>query len=125
MKNPFYVDRIPEWMTASMMLLAFLQLMTLSSWETAEGYVLFEVLGIHKLVAIYFMGFIGLVRLIALYINGAWKRTPLIRAVGSIIGAMFFTAIVLGGYLPALPLIIADVFAANRAGQDGRRTFRK
>ena len=125
MKNPFYKERLPEWITASAMLLAFIQLVLLSDIDSADGYLVFEAIGIDKLIPICALGVIGFLRVIALYINGSWKRTPLIRAVGAIVGAVFFTLLSFGGYLPALVLAIADVYAGYRAGYDARYTITK
>lgn len=125
MKSPFYKERIPEWITASAMLMAFIQLIFSSDVTTAEWHQLFEAAGIERMIPIIGLGIVGFLRVIALYINGSWKRTPLIRAVGAIVGAAFFTLLLLGGYLPALVLAIADVYAGYRAGYDARYAITK
>lgn len=120
MKNPIYPERIPEWMTAGTMFLACVQLLTFSSIENADGFVLFELLGIPKYLPIITIGVFGFLRLVALYINGRWNRTPLIRAVGAVVGAMFFSMLFAGGYLPAVIFATVDIYAAYKAGQDVR-----
>lgn len=120
MKNPIYKDRIPEWINAATMLLASVQLLWLSSIETAEGFTLFIMLGIPIIIPIVLIGVVGLARLIALYINGRWRKTPLIRAVGAISGAMFFSVLFVGGYLPAIVFALVDIYAAYKAGEDVR-----
>ncbi|HLL28605.1 MAG TPA: hypothetical protein VKT73_13255 [Xanthobacteraceae bacterium] len=36
---------------------------------------------------------VGCIRIIALLINGHWRRSPLLRLLGSILGLMFWTAV--------------------------------
>lgn len=121
LRNPFYRERLPEWMSATAMLLACIQLLTLSNIDTAEGYTLFESVGISKVTVVYLLGLVGLARIIALTINGAWRQTPQIRKAGAIVGAVFFALLTIGGYLPALAFFIADVYAGYRAGYDSER----
>ena len=72
-----------------------------------------------------FLGLIGILRILALIINGSWKRTPIVRAIGAITGAIFFTLLFLGGYLPAIVFAIADVYSGYKAGYDARNVTAK
>lgn len=124
--NPIYKDRIPEWMAAGAMFLASIQLLWLTdTLEHAQGYAVFEYFGIPKVVPIAFLGAIGLLRLVSLAINGRWRRTPMIRAIGAIISAMFFTLLCLGGYTVAAIFLMADVYSGYRAGYDSRHITSK
>lgn len=124
--NPIYKERIPEWMAAGAMFLAPIQLLWLTdTLEHAQGYAIFEYFGIPKVVPIVFLGVIGLLRLVSLIINGRWRRTPTIRAVGAIISAMFFTLLCLGGYTVALIFVMADAYSGYRAGYDSRNITSK
>jgi len=126
MRNPIYKERIPEWMNAAAMLLASVQLLWLTeTLEHADGYLIFEYFGIPKIVPIIFLGIIGILRIIALIINGSWKRTPIIRAVGAVTGAVFFTLLFLGGYLPAIVFAVADVYSGYKAGYDAGKLTTK
>lgn len=68
---------------------------------------------------------VGMARLLALFINGAWARTPLIRLATAAISAFVWTQVVIG--LFAVPntglvvypwLVVIDLVAAYRAGRD-------
>jgi hypothetical protein len=120
-RNPFYQERLPEWMSATAMFLAFWQLVFLSDFSTAQGYTFFEFIGIPREYPIYFLGVVGLLRVVALTINGSWKRTPQIRKIGAFVGAVFFALFFVGGYLPALAFFLADVYAGYKAGYDSER----
>lgn len=70
---------------------------------------------------------IGLGRAMALFINGAWTRTPLIRLVASFLSMFLVTQIVIGlwrsgvsntGLVVYSWLVIADLLSANRAAID-------
>jgi hypothetical protein len=126
MRNPIYKERIPEWMNSVGMLLASIQLLWLTeTWDEVDGYLIFEYLGVPKIVPIVFLGIIGVLRVIALYINGSWKRTPFIRAVGAISGAIFFTLLFLGGFLPAIVFAVADVYSGYKVGYDAGKLTTK
>lgn len=68
---------------------------------------------------------VGLLRLCALFINGAWSRTPLLRLITAAISAFVWTQVTIG--LLAVPntglvvypwLVVIDLVAAYRAGRD-------
>lgn len=67
----------------------------------------------------------GLIRLVALFINGAWSRTPALRMLTAAISAFVWTQVVIG--LMTVPntglavypwLVVIDIVAAYRAGRD-------
>lgn len=69
----------------------------------------------------------GLVRGIALFINGAYTRTPLIRVITSFISMFILTQIVIGLWKSGVPnmglvvypwLVVADLLSAHRASID-------
>lgn len=71
--------------------------------------------------------FVGLARGIALFVNGAWTRTPLIRVVASFISMFIFTQIVIGLWQSGVPntglvvypwFVVADLLSAYRAAVD-------
>lgn len=74
---------------------------------------------------------IGVARLLALYVNGAWVPSPWVRLACSLLSALFWTQLVLGLVgVPTVPLglgifpwfVVADLYSAMRAGQDARLT---
>ena len=74
--------------------------------------------------------FIGSARLIALFINGAVRRTPHVRAVGAFIAVFVWLQISLGllwsdAIAPSLAvypvLFIVDIYNVYRASEDARR----
>lgn len=67
----------------------------------------------------------GMTRLVALFINGAWSRTPALRLATAAISAFVWTQVVIG--LMSVPntglavypwLVVIDLVAAYRAGRD-------
>ena len=69
----------------------------------------------------------GMLRAFALFVNGAYARTPIIRAVCSVASAFLFAEITLGLWRVGIPntglavygwLVIADLASAYRAGMD-------
>lgn len=67
----------------------------------------------------------GLTRLSALFINGAWGRTPLLRLITAAISAFIWTQVAIGLLhvpntgLAVYPwLVVIDLVAAYRAGSD-------
>lgn len=70
---------------------------------------------------------IGLIRACALFINGAYSRTPMIRLLMSFMSAFVWTQVVIGLMRSGVPntglivygwLVVADVVSAYRAGMD-------
>lgn len=70
---------------------------------------------------------VGVCRLGALYINGAHKRTPMIRLIASFFSAFIITQIVVGMFNGTAPntgliaypaFILADIYSAFRASAD-------
>ena len=68
---------------------------------------------------------VGGVRLTALFINGAWNRTPALRLVTAAVSAFVWTQVVIGllqlpnAALSVYPwLVVIDLVAAYRAGRD-------
>lgn len=70
---------------------------------------------------------VGLGRAIALFVNGAWTRTPVIRLTASFISMFIVTQIVIGLWQSGVPntglvvypwFVIADLLSAYRAAVD-------
>lgn len=70
---------------------------------------------------------VGLCRGLALFVNGAWTRTPLIRLIASFASMFVVTQIVVGLWKSGVPntgltvypwLIVADLLSAYRAAVD-------
>lgn len=72
---------------------------------------------------------LALVRMMALSINGRWRRTPLLRAICAILGAAVWGYVAMLMYAPSLGGIqtgvgvytvaaFADVWSAWRSGRD-------
>lgn len=70
----------------------------------------------------------GLIRVVALFINGRWGITPMIRVATSFISVFLWFSITAGIYLSGMPstgfilypgLMLADMFCAYRAAGDG------
>lgn len=70
---------------------------------------------------------IGVVRWVALFVNGAWSRTPMIRLVMSFLSAFIWTQVVIAMKVVHIPmptitiyagLVFADICSAFRAACD-------
>ena len=70
---------------------------------------------------------VGLGRVIALFVNGAWTRTPLIRLIASFASMFIVTQIIIGLWKSGVPntglvvypwFVIADLLSAYRAAVD-------
>jgi hypothetical protein len=70
---------------------------------------------------------IGLCRALALFVNGAWTRTPLIRLIASFASMFVITQIIVGLWKSGVPntglicypwFVIADLLSAYRAAVD-------
>lgn len=70
---------------------------------------------------------VGLARVIALFVNGAWTRTPLIRLLASLVSMLIVTQIIVGLWKSGVPntglvvypwLVFADLLSAYRAAVD-------
>lgn len=122
--NPFLLKRMPEWIAAMLMLSAAIHTYCAGTLYQSVGYDLFDAFHIDRGYGLAAMFLIGIVRTTALTINGAWKRTPMIRANCSGISAMYFGLLFLGGYPVVWPLIVGDIISSYQAGQDARAVTR-
>lgn len=70
---------------------------------------------------------IGLLRGIALFVNGAWTRTPMIRLIASFASMLIVTQIIIGLWKSGVPntglvaypwFVVADLLSAFRASVD-------
>lgn len=84
----FFNDRGLEWFSAGVMLVWGLTL--IAPGQTLDGpqYAAFGRFGITEAMWAYVFGTVGAVRLVALYINGNWPKTPHVRMLGSLFGAL-------------------------------------
>lgn len=81
----------------------------------------------------WIFGIVGTARLIALYVNGRWPKTPMTRMVGAVIGVALWSQVSLmfmyvsevrGTWTPSVvvyaALAVADLFSVYRASRDAR-----
>jgi hypothetical protein len=70
---------------------------------------------------------VGMTRLIALFINGAYDRTPMVRLGTSLVSAFVWTQVAIGFWLNEVPsaslvmyssAVVMDLISAYRASQD-------
>jgi hypothetical protein len=89
-KNGYTTDRLTEWLFACMMIGWGLWLLV-PEWETFQSpqYVLLRSLASEPVWGVWSVA-IGVIRVSALYINGAHRRTPLVRAICAGFGVVWW-----------------------------------
>jgi hypothetical protein len=130
----FFHDRGLEWFSAVIMLGWGLTLVLPGDTLSGPQYAAFGRFGITEDMWALAFGAVGLARLVALYINGRWPRSPYVRMVGSLFGAVswaqvaylitestyFATGIAATGTWIYSALAIADLLGIARAAFDAR-----
>jgi ABC-type glycerol-3-phosphate transport system permease component len=125
-------DRVLEWTTSLILFLFGTSLLMPGDTLSLPSYQPFQQMGLSDISLAVILIAVGLSRMVALYINGSWRQTPKIRMVGAVLGATIFVAIGGSFIVPALlykaipttaattylVLCVADIYSANRAGQD-------
>lgn len=82
--------RATEWLTATCLLAFALTLSLPGETLAGSGFRTFKELGFDDAMLAAPMALIAAIRLAALYINGNWRRSPLARMLGAIVGAAVF-----------------------------------
>lgn len=114
--------RATEWLT-SLALLGFAVTLALPGETLARsGFGTFRSLGLDDAMLAVPLSLIASARMVALYINGAWKRSPILRLAGAITGAVIFAMIGMGlGWPYAESLMNMD--AISIAASTGASTY--
>jgi hypothetical protein len=128
--------RMAEWLTSAIMIVFALTLMLPGDLVADSAtFAFFARLHITELILASSMGVVAGMRMIALYINGSWRRTPWIRMAGAILGAGMFGFLSVSffwpfcfGLVPDLSpqsgiyavLATFDIIAAYRSGFDAK-----
>lgn len=128
-----YPTRTAEWVTACV-LMAFAFILTLpgDTLKISDSFNAFVQLGVEETMLAVPMAMVSSLRMAGLYINGRWRKSPMLRMVGAIFGATIFSLLTISFIYPyvvlSIPastaigtygvLCVADVFAAYRAGKD-------
>lgn len=99
----------------------------------------FTMAGVTEAPLILAFTLVAIMRMSGLYINGAWRRSPILRMVGAILGAGLFLCLSILFTIPYLTgeqtslstgpavylvLFLADILAAYRTGADVRASQR-
>lgn len=126
--------RFGEWVSSLAMAgFAFILWLPGDSFAGIPAYTVFVRNGITEQMVAVPLGFLAGVRIAALIINGRWKRSPLLRSIGAMLGFTFFGMLTLtiispwyaGNIEAASPgiafvaaLAFADFIASHRTGAD-------
>lgn len=127
-------DRGLEWFSAFVMLSWGVTLALPGDTLAGPSYAAFDRFGMTENAWAWAFGAVGLARIVALYINGNWPRSPHIRMIGSAFGAVSWAQV---SYLLTLStyattgvaapgtgvyalLALADLFGIARAAFDAR-----
>lgn len=129
-----------EWMTSAL-LLVFAITLSLPGNTLAEnpGFAGFVSAGLNEAALALALSWIALLRMAGLVINGAWRRSPLLRMIGAVLGAGIFAFLAMVFALPwclgqqaALGIsagtcavaCLFDLLAAYRTGADAGHSER-
>ena len=90
-----------EWMTSAL-LLVFAITLALPGDTLAEnpGFAGFLSAGLNEAALALPLSWIALLRMAGLVINGAWRRSPLLRMIGAVLGGLLYN-IFTGGRVPS------------------------
>lgn len=126
--------RASEWLTSSVMLAFALVLAVPGDTMTGRGFSMMVRMGFDEATVAVPLALVGSARLAALYINGNWRRSPMLRRIGATVGSTFFAMLGMAFLWPSLEvgspvstavstyfvLSIFDGLAAYRSGADAR-----
>lgn len=127
-------DRSPEWMSAVVMMWWGLALAMPGDTMDGSSFAAFARYGATEEFWAWAFGSIGAARVVALYINGRWPKTPWVRMAGALFGAVSWMQVAWllfeGGFLTTgiystgpgtyLVFALADLFSIYRAAFDAR-----
>jgi hypothetical protein len=126
--------RAAEWMTSLALVVLSVTLALPGDTLSLPSAAALAGMGVTEIGLAVPLSLVGMARLAALWANGAWRRSPMLRCSGAILGAGAFGALA-GAYTwPAVEvdapvplasglffvLALADVLAAYRSGADAR-----
>jgi hypothetical protein len=127
-------ERAIEWLSSAALLGWGITLALPGETLMQNHYVAFRAMGWSEAILAWVFCLVGAARLVALYINGRWPKSPIVRIVGAIFGALIWGQVAY--YLAAgtwmltgLPntgvatyaiLAAADIFSITRAAFDAR-----
>lgn len=123
--------RVTEWLLAGIMLS-----WSIACWNLAPGdWANPLYAGLSRLAAqntwAFFAFWIGVIRLAALTINGAWRPSPHLRAAGAFLACFMWLQISLGMFTAEIRavgvaiypwLLLADIYNVFRASHDARQS---
>lgn len=127
-------DRTSEWYSSMVMIAWGATLALPGDLLSQPGFVAFRRFGMTESTWAFVFALVGGSRLVALFINGRWPRSPHIRMVGALFGALSWgqvsillyeaaginnTPITTGCAVYAL-LAVFELFSINRAAFDAR-----
>lgn len=92
MTSGYHQTRSVEWLLASMMVAWGIGLLLPGNSMELPAYRLLGAIAPEPVWAAWSIS-IGLLRMLALYINGSWRKTPLVRAVSSLFGAFWWVVL--------------------------------
>lgn len=121
--------RTLEWISAGAILAAGILLaMPGATFSNSPGYAAFAAVAPENVWAAFCCA-VGLVRMVALWINGQWRRSPILRGATSVMGVclwMLVVSLIMHASLPGPAMVLApygalltiDLISAWRSGRD-------
>lgn len=98
--------RALEWLTSSVLLGFALTLALPGDTLAGQGFVAFRKMGLDEAMIGVPLAFVSTQRLAALHINGAWRRSPVLRMIGAVIGCGIFAMLAMAFGLPYIDALV-------------------
>jgi hypothetical protein len=129
-----FPERAIEWLLGFMLMAwGYVVVMVPDMFTTNPNFAAFKFLGPQSVWGLGSVA-VGTCRLMLLFVNGAWRRSPHGRLIASFFSAFIWTQIAIGCILSPVAntgivvyggLTLADIYSAFRAGADAGRVDNK
>lgn len=105
-----------EWATSAVLIMFSLILMLPGNTLASPAFKAFVSLGLTEITIAVPLMLVGVARMVALYLNGHWRRSPILRMVGAILGASIFGMLTVAFAAPTVELLIAGRYVTPVSG---------
>lgn len=116
--------RATEWLTSIVLLVFAMTLALPGDTFAGSSFRVFRYMGLDEAMVSTPLALIASARLVALYINGNWRRSPLLRAIGASVGAGILLSLgITFGWPYFAALVSGQISVGNIAASTGAGTY--